>query len=228
LRSTAHRETLLCFLAAGLVISADTFAAGPYHVSAGRSTAPPVEFLTIPFILGYAILVGIRFAFEIPLDLRANWIFRLWLDADRHDARSVARRVLLLFSLSWMAPLILVSTLAFWGWMTALLHTAIWCASTVVLVEILLVRFRKMPFTCAYPSFQSHSPLIVVGYLFGFYVFKSWVPQFDQWSLLSPINAVWFILLLGGVFASLYWYRNQMLDMDKRLTFEDLSARTFS
>jgi len=50
----------------------------------------------------------------------------------------------------------------------------------------------------------------------------------DQWSLLSPINAVWFILLLGGVFASLYWYRNQMLDMDKRLTFEDLSARTFS
>jgi hypothetical protein len=228
LRSTAHRETLLCFLAAGLVISAETFAAGPHHVSAGRSTAPAVEFLTIPFILGYAILVGIRFAFEIPLDLRANWIFRLWLDADRHDARSVARRVLLLFSLSWMAPLILVSTLAFWGWMTALLHTAIWCASTVVLVEILLVRFRKMPFTCAYPSFQSHSPLIVVGYLFGFYVFKSWVPQFDQWSLLSPINAVWFILLLGGVFASLYWYRNQMLDMDKRLTFEDLSARTFS
>src|SRR2546429_4465521 len=145
LRSTAHLETLLCFLAAGLVISAETFAAGPYHVSAGRSTAPPVEFLTIPFILGYAILVGIRFAFEIPLDLRANWIFRLWLDADRHDARSVARRVLLLFSLSWMAPLILVSTLAFWGWMTALLHTAIWCASTVVLVEILLVRFRKMP-----------------------------------------------------------------------------------
>src|SRR5439155_951352 len=61
-----------------------------------------------------------------------------------------------------------------------------------------------------------------------FCVFKSWVPQFDQWSLLSPINAVWFILLLGGVFASLYWYRNQMLDMDKRLTFEDLSARTFS
>jgi hypothetical protein len=228
LRSTAHLETLLCFLAAGLVISAETFAAGPYHVSAGRSTAPPMEFLTIPFILGYAILVGIRFAFEIPLDLRANWIFRLWLDPERHDARSVARRVLLLFSLSWMGPLILLSTWALWGWMTALLHTAMWCASTVVLVEILLVRFRKMPFTCAYPSFQSHSPLIVVGYLFGFYVFKSWVPQFDQWSLLSPINAVWFTPLLGGVLAGLYWYRNQMLDMDKRLTFEDLSARTFS
>ena len=228
LRSTAHLQTMLSFLAAGLVISAESFAAGPYQVSAGRSAAPPVEFLSIPFILGYAILVGIRFAFEIPLDLRANWIFRLWLDPDRHDARSVGRRVLLLFSLSWMGPLILLWTWAFWGWMTALLHTAIWCASTVVLVEILLVRFRKMPFTCAYPSFQSHSPLMVVGYLFGFYVFKSWVPQFDQWSLLSPINALWFTPLLGVVLAGLNWYRNQMLDMDKRLTFEDLSARTFS
>jgi len=228
LRSTAHLQTLLCFLAVGLVISAETFAAGSQHGSAGPGTVPPVEFLSIPFILGYAILAGIRFAFEIPLDLRANWVFRLWLDPNRHDARSVARRVLLLFSLSWMAPLVLLSTWAFWGWMTALLHTAIWCASTVVFVEILLLRFRKMPFTCPYPSFQSHSPLIVVGYLFGLYVFKSWLPQFDQWAVLSPTNAVWFTPLLGSVLAGLYWYRHQMLDMDKRLSFEDLSAATFS
>jgi hypothetical protein len=227
LRSTAHLQTLLCFLAVGLVISAETFAVGSYQSSAGQSAVPPVEFLSIPFILGYCTLVGIRFAFEIPLDLRANWIFRLWLDPDRHDARSVARRVLLVFSLPWMGPLMLLVTWAFWGWMTALLHTAIWCASMLVLVDMLLIRFRKMPFTCPYPSFQSHSPLIAVGYLFGFYVFKSWLPELDQWSVLSPINAVWIIALLGSALAGLYWYRNQMLDMDKRLTFEDLSRSAF-
>jgi len=227
LRSTAHLQTLLCFLAVGLVISAEMFAAGSDHFSAGKNTVPPVEFLSVPFILGYCILVGIRFAFEIPLDLRANWIFRLWLDSDRHDARSVARRVLLAFSLSWMAPLVLLVTLAFWGWMTALLHTAIWCACMLVLVEILLIRFRKMPFTCPYPSFQSHSPLIAVGYLFGFYIFKSWLPDLDQWTVWIPINAVWIVALLGSVLAGLTWYRNQMLDMDKRLTFEDVSRTTF-
>lgn len=227
LRSTAHLQTLLCFLAVGLVISAEMFPSGSYHFSAGHGTVPAVEFLSIPFILGYCILVGIRFAFEIPLDLRANWVFQLWLDPDRHDARSVARRVLLVFSLAWLGPLVLLVTWAFWGWVTALLHTAIWCATMVVLVEILLIRFRKMPFTCPYPSFESHSPLIAVGYLFGFYIFKSWLPELDQWSVLRPINAVWIIPLLGSVLAGLTWYRNQMLDMDKRLTFEAASRPTF-
>jgi len=227
-RSTAHLQTLLCFLAVGLVISAETFAAASYHFSARRNTVPPVEFLSIPFILGFCILVGIRFAFEIPLDLRANWVFRLWLDPDRHDARSVARRVLRAFSLYWMGPLVLLSTLVFWGWTTALLHTAIWCACMLVLVEILLIRFRKMPFTCPYPPFQSHAPLMAVGYLFGFYVFESWLPELDRWFVLSPINAVWIIALLGSVLAGLGWYRNQMLDMDKRLTFEDVSKNPFS
>jgi hypothetical protein len=228
LRSTAHLQTLLCFLAVGLVMSAEMFADGSYHFSAGRNTVPPVEFLSIPFILGYWILVGIRFAFEIPLDLRANWIFQLWLDPDRHDARSVARRVLLEFSLGWMGPLVLLVTWALCGWVTALLHTAIWCACMLVLVEILLIRFRKMPFTCPYPSFQSHSPLIAVGYLFGFYIFASWLPELDQWSVLRPINAVWLIPLLGSVLAGLTWYRKQMLDMDKRLTFEEVSRTIFS
>ena len=226
LRSTTHLQTLLCFLAVGLVISAETLAA--HDFSARQSAVPPVEFLSVTFILGYAVLVGIRFAFEIPLDLRANWIFRLWLDPDRHDARSVARRVSLVFSLSWIGPLTLLLTLAFYGWITALLHTAVWSACMLVLVEVLLIRFRKMPFTCPYPSFQSHSPLVAVGYLFGLYVFKSWLPELDQWSVASPINAVWLIPLLGSVLAGLYWYRNQMLDMDKRLTFEDPSAITFS
>jgi hypothetical protein len=228
LRNTAHLQMLLCFLAVGLVISAETLTPGSFHLSLGNSGAPSVEILSIPFILGYCILVGIRFAFEIPLDLRANWIFQLWLDPDRHDARSVARRVLLMFSLSWLAPLTFLSTLALWGWTIALLHTAIWCACTVVLAEILLIRFRKMPFTCPYPPFQSHSPLIVVAYLFGFYIFKSWLPQLEQWAVLRPINAVWFIPLLGTILAGLHGYRHQMLDMDKRLTFEDLSATTFS
>jgi hypothetical protein len=227
LRSTAHLQTLLCFLAVALVISAEMFGDGSYHFSSGHGTVPPVEFLSIPFILGYCILVGIRFAFEIPLDLRANWIFQLWLDPDRHDARSVARRVLLEFSVAWLGPLVLGVTWAFWGWVTALLHAAIWCACMLVLAEILLIRFRKMPFTCPYSSFESHSPLIAVGYLFGFYIFSSWLPELDQWSVMRPINAVWIIPLLGSVLAGLTWYRNQMLDMDKRLTFEAVSRTTF-
>ena len=137
--------------ALGLVLSAETLSSAPSLHSLVTGQAPSGEFLSVPFILAYCVIVGIRFAFELPADLRANWIFRYWLDPGQQDARPIARRVLLLFSLLWLAPAALLSVLFFWGWTTALLHAAILVACTILLVETVLIRFRKIPFTCSYP-----------------------------------------------------------------------------
>ena len=50
----------------------------------------------------------------------------------------------------------------------------------------MLIRFRKIPFTCSYPSFQSHSAPILVAYVFGFFFFTDYLPQMETWSLLNP------------------------------------------
>jgi hypothetical protein len=117
--------------------------------------------------------------------------------------------------------------LVFWGWTAALLHVAILIACTILLVEAVLIRFRKIPFTCSYPPFQSHSALILVAYLFGFLFFTDYLPQMEHWSLLNPWQAIVFIPLLGVALLGLRQYRNQMLDMDKQLIFEEPSASTF-
>src|SRR4029077_1882852 len=189
--------------------------------------APSAEFLSVPFILAYCIIVGIRFAFELPADLRANWIFRYWLDPGQQDARPIARRVLLLFTLPWLAPAALLSVLFFWGWTPALLHATILIACTILLVETVLIRFRKIPFTCSYPPFQSHSGLIFVAYLFGFLFFTDYLPQMERWSLLSPWQTIVFAPLVAAALLGLRQYRKQMLDMDKHLIFEEPSPSTF-
>jgi hypothetical protein len=173
------------------------------------------------------MIAGIRLAFEIPSDLPANWIFQFWLDRERHEARPIARRVLLLFSLSWLVPACFLVTLFFWGGLAALLHTAILILCTVVLVEVLLLKFRKIPFTCPYPSFKSHSGLIAVAYLFGYVFFTYYLPQMEDWSLSDPWRVVWFAPLLWMALAGIHLYRKQMLDMDKELVFEDVSAPGF-
>jgi hypothetical protein len=227
LRSDGHLQILLGFAALGLVLSAETLSSAPNPHSLITGPAPSVEFLSVPFILAYCVIVGIRFAFGMPADLRANWIFRYWLDPNQQDARAIARRVLLLFSLSWLAPAAFFSILFFWGWITALLHTAILIVCTIVLVELLLIRFRKIPFTCSYPSFQSHSALIFVAYLFGFLFFTDYLPQMERWSLLNPWQTTVFAPLLALALVAIRQYRKQMLDMDKHLIFEEPSAATF-
>lgn len=227
LRSDSHLQLVSGFLALGLVASAAVLSSAPNLHSLVNGHTPSAEFLAVPFILSYCLIVGIRLAFEIPADLPANWVFQFWLDRERHEARPIARRVIWLFSLSWLVPACFLATLFFWGWLAALLHTAILMLSTVVFVEVLLLKFRKIPFTCPYPSFKSHSGLIGAAYLFGYVFFAYYLPQMENWSLSGPGRIIWFAPLLLMVLSGVHFYRSQMLDMDKELVFEDVSASGF-
>ncbi len=227
LRSDAHLQIVLAFAALGLVVAAQNVNAAFHRGISFAAQPPTVELLSIPFILSYCLLVGIRLAFEVPSDLSANWIFKLWIEPGGEQLRPVARKVLLTFSLGWIAPLCLLYSTLLWGWLTALLQTTILIGCSAVFVEVLLVRFRKIPFTCSYPAFQSHSTLVLVAYLMGFVVFAIYIPQVVQWSLVTRWGAAGFIpvvlLSLGG----LRKFRKQMLDMDKQLVFEEDSASSF-
>ena len=227
LRSDAHLQIVLAFAALGLVVAAETVNAA-FHPGFLFSAQPPsVALLSIPYILSYCLLLGIRLAFEVPLDLSANWIFKLWIEPDSEQPRQVARRVLLTFSLGWIAPLCFLYSAILWDWLTALLQTAILIACSAVFVEVLLVKFRKIPFTCTYAAFQSNSPLYLVAYLGGFVLFAVYTPQIVQWSVVTRWGATIFIPLVVLSLIGLRQFRKQMLDMDKQLIFEEESPSAF-
>lgn len=227
LRSDGHLQVVSGFLALGLVAAAAVLSSAPNLHSLITGHQSSLEFLSVPFILAYCLIAGMRMAFEIPAELPANWIFQFWLDRERHEARPTARRVLLFFSLSWLVPACFFTTLFLGDWVAALLHTTILILCTVILVEVLLLKFRKIPFTCPYPSFKSHSGLIGVAYLFGYAFFTYYLPQMEIWTLSDPRRMVWFAPLLWLALAGIHFYRKQMLDMDKELVFEDVSAPGF-
>jgi hypothetical protein len=227
LRSDAHLQIVLAFAALGLVVAAQTVNL-TFHPGFSFAAQPAsVALLSIPFILSYCLLLGIRLAFEVPLDLSANWIFKLWIEPDGELPRQVARRVLLTFSLGWLAPLCFLYSALLWGWLTALLQTALLIACSAVFVEVLLVKFRKIPFTCSYPAFQSNSPLFLLAYLVGFVIFAIYIPQIVQWSVVTRWGAGVFIPLVLLCLIGLRQFRKQMLNMDKQLIFEEDSASGF-
>lgn len=236
-RSESHLQVVSAFVATGLVASVQSLASSlQAHarmtavaaLTGSVSTRAPSEaLLSIPFILAFCIVASVRLAFEMPADLRANWVFALWIDCERLPARSIARKVLLTFALTPLAPLCLVTSWILWGPETALLHTAVFAATTFACVELVLVRFRKIPFTCTYPSFQSYSALVFVAYAFGFLLFTSYLPELELWSLADPWRTLLFAPLIAILLISIHEYRKQMLDMDKQLIFEEPSPSAF-
>jgi hypothetical protein len=227
LRSEAQLQIVSAFVAMGLVVSAQSVASAFDANAVVMMRKPSEDLLSIPYILSFCIIVGIRLAFEIPSDLRANWIFALWIDAEVLQTRHLARKILLTFSLVPLAPICFISSPILWGFAAALLHTAIFAACTIAFVELLLLRFRKIPFTCSYPPFQSHSALVFVAFLFGFVLFTIYLPELELWSLAEPWRASLFIPLIAAILVSVHFYRKQMLDMDKHLIFEEISTSHF-
>jgi hypothetical protein len=227
LRSERHLQIFLGFLALGLVLSANELSSATDLHGIIADKVPSIDVLSVPFVLSFCIIAGLRLAFEIPAELRANWVFRFWLDRDQHSARAIARHALLVFALPFLLPLCFVLTLVFWGWAIAALHTAIVALSTVVLAEVSLLRFRKLPFTCTYPPFKSHSGLVVVAYLFAYLFYTGYLVRIERWSLFDPWRTICFIPPVAAVLVGAYYYRNQMLDLDKQLLFEEAGSSTY-
>jgi hypothetical protein len=227
LRSEAHLQIASAFVAMGLVVSAQSIASAFHANAAAMLRSPSEDILAVPFILSFCTIVGIRLAFEVPSDLRANWVFAAWIDPNTLQTRPIARKVLLTFSLAPLVPICFVFSAILWGFGVGLLHTTIFAACTVAFVELLLLRFRKIPFTCSYPPFQSHSALLFVAYLFGFVIFTTYLPELELWSLADPWRISLFVPLVAGILVSVQQYRKQMLDMDKHLIFEEISASNF-
>jgi hypothetical protein len=96
-----------------------------------------------------------------------------------------------------------------------------------LLVEILLVHFRKISFTCSYPPFESNAGVILLAYLFGFFVYTEYLPEMERWSLLTPLRTLCFVPIFAIAFGALYAYRKQILDIDKQLIFEEQSRSSF-
>jgi len=120
LRNEAHALAFGVFAGMGMVLASQALFSA--FDGQGPGSFPSAEMLSIPLILSYCLLLGIRFIFDIPASLQANWTFRLLLDRNKHESVALARRVMLSCVLPWIFVLALPVYLYFWGWTVAWLH----------------------------------------------------------------------------------------------------------
>ena len=225
-RSEPHRLVLTAVGGLGLVLSSQALMAAYEGTRNLRVAALSPQALSIPFILSFLAIVGLRLVFEIPVELRANWIFQLMLDDDGQACERLARKVILILVLP---PLLLITFPAYVyieGWMIAALHSTLVVVWTVSLTNIALIRFRKLPFTCTLPLFKQHSIVTFLSCCFGFLIYAVSTPEFESSALLDP----WRMLTLVPVAAVAWYVPHQLaksaIDLERKLIFEESPTQT--
>jgi hypothetical protein len=153
LRSRQHRVILSFYLGVGFAVVLACVRPGLDHQESlrGTATAGASLPLLIASILMMSIAVlGVRMVFPMPIVPRANWIFRI-TDIYRVPAYLVATRwslFLLALCPIWMAFATLF--LFVWPWGQAIDHLVVLAALGMILIDLSLLRFQKIPFTCSY------------------------------------------------------------------------------
>lgn len=227
LRSEPHRLVLTGVAGLGLVLASQALMTAFEGANSWRAAALSPEALSIPFILTFLIIVGLRVVFENPADLRSNWIFQLMLDSDRQECEPLARKVIL----SLVLPGVLIITFPPYAYLegpsVAALHTLLAATWAVLLTNLVLVRFRKLPFTCTLPLFKQHSIVTLLACCFGYLVYAISTPEFESTALLEPVR-----MLSVVPVALVAWYiprylAKSSIDLERKLIFEESATRTF-
>jgi hypothetical protein len=220
-RSEPHTLTLGGFWALGLVVASQFLVSWFNSRHSGAATVLSPELLAIPLILSYCTLVGIRLAFEVPIELRANWIFQFHVDKNNGDAASLASKVMLSFILPWVFGIVLPLSAYLYGLGAGLLEAFVVTSWSFLLARVLVLRFRKLAFTCAYPPFRESAVVLGIFYVLGFFIFVVLTAHLEYWALFGPARAAVLIGLAGGVWYVLFRLRREVPDVDKRLIFEE-------
>jgi hypothetical protein len=227
LRSEAHRLVLTAVGGLSLVLASQALMDAFENAKSWRQAALSPDALSIPLIISFLVVVGLRLVFEIPAELRSNWIFQLMLDRDGEECEPLARKVILTLLLPGLLAITFPVYVYLEGWRVACLHALLVTTWTVLLTNVVLIRFRKLPFTCTLPLFKQHSFVTLLSVCFGFLLYATSTPEFEASALAEPARMIGLIPVVAVAWYIPHHLAKSTIDIERKLIFEESPTHAF-
>jgi len=199
-----HRLLFASYTGVGVALALESAAALLSRNAVVTASGRAAIFLSIPLIISFFVLSGTRLIFEIPAEVRANWIFQLTERQTNPALLSGVRKAMIVLGT------IPILTLAF---PIYALHLSFEEAAAaflldfvlaLILIEMLLIRFRKIPFTCSYLASKSGNFAVWLGCWLMFSSYAYTLARVEDWALRNPVELVVAVALL---LVGLFWLR---------------------
>jgi hypothetical protein len=226
LRRSGLHQVVFCSISAIGVAIAINSAIGFETGSTPRAQAAIAwrfveAMLEMPLVVFFFSVAAVRTALLLPLDVRANWVFRLTEDpAMQPELLSAIERCLIWLAIVPYVALAFAIQAVVLGAATAVRAALPTALLGLVLVEWVLKRWRRIPYTCTYiPGKRplAHGVLLTLA---AFVVFINIGGGLIHGSLDRPLR---YLLLCGALLSAVIFLRRARLShsTDAPLEFED-------
>jgi hypothetical protein len=183
---------------------------------------PSVTLLSVPLVLYFFILFGMRALFGIPIEIKANWAFRLSAPEDRMPAVIGGVRLALLLAV--VAPVAIAAGLlgmALWGLGTGAIHLGVVAVFGTLLLDVLLVGLRKIPFACTYYPGRSRAPTLWPLFVVAFVTYAYGLAGTERAAMTSRRVLGVVLVSIAAVSAGLAHLRRRQLQRPPGLVYEE-------
>jgi hypothetical protein len=218
-RSEQHLLFFGGYLGVGLVLVAEF--AVTSRPDSPLPSVPPTDILAIPLLIAFFVVTGLRFVSDIPAALEANWLFQVSLDRRCPSPASILRKLMLLLVVPWLLLVCGPLTAHFYSWQVAALHTFTVLAFSLLVINMALARFRKIPFTCSRVPETRQLFFRFLGCLSAVIILVPTLAALEQWALLRPSRFGILVILAVAAAILILRYRNDVPSQDRVLMFED-------
>jgi len=219
LRSRQHRMILSFFSGIGfaIVVGYVTFFDG----WAPAKTGINIAFLIASVLMLVFVILGIRVVAAIPISLSANWIIRVTLVRPSSAYREAVRFSWIALGVVPICFLVAVQLLTVSPGWPGLGHLVVLFLLGVILVELCLLTFPKVPFTCSYlPGKANIHIAFWTGLVLLFQLVSTGV-RFESRVLGHPLSFGLMVLLLALTLAGLRKRADSRRSKDEELLFEE-------
>jgi hypothetical protein len=208
-RSVKHRLFLATYGGFGAALGVMALVSGPEGL------------LRLPLTLSFVLVSALRAAFQFPSELRANWAFQL---AEIHPVGEYLAATRKWIGWCAIAPLfVLLAPMEFVCFTPgiAAFHLAYGATLSLLLMEVMFIGFRKVPFTCAHLPGKVNLSFLAVIYVYGFTTYSRTMAALEQWLAGSPAYAALFFVIAAAGLGGFVMLRRHKRATAGSLDFED-------
>jgi hypothetical protein len=219
MRSRAHRVMVAAYTGAGFALVFQGLAGFIAHSRQNWWQNPKGPLLPALLIMTLFALTGLRHAFSVPAELRANWLFQIAAESSPAAYLRGVRKALYLLLLAPMLALLTPLHVILWGWPAGALHVLYATVVAALLIDLLLALFNRLPFTCPVvpgrADLKSTWPLYILAYL----LYVTALAAVELWLLSQPARFIFFFAAAALAKVGLLFYQRAQLTHDYSFEF---------
>jgi hypothetical protein len=212
-RSRVHRMVLTGFVALAVALIVESFVSlvfnGEFRGFRVKTFALEEATVAAPLALSLFVLAGLRYLFRLPVELRANWVFRVNETGNRELLLRGVDRFLFCLGVVPVALLTLPLELRIFGAVTGVGVVLLALLASLTVDELLLFGFDRIPFTSSY--LPGSRPLIETVCIYGAAV-AAYVLILSGLIVTSVDEPSYFLIAFGLMLAVWARIRKQRLE----------------